>query len=301
VTSAVGAFCELPGGATIDASSAPDATADSSVVDSDPDADDDGDGVINSKDNCPEVANPDQADEDGDGLGDVCDPCPPFSNNADSDGDGVGDLCDPNPSTPGDHIYLFEGFNHPLDSTWDPLGTWNVGGGKVSISVNAGQANLGYPMPTTGSATVMTSITMTAVGEVNGEDAVAGALTQKNASSDSGIACDLTQPYTVTTGSGSGSGSGSSVVTADPTRLGLDNADNAAGGTVLNGTAYKWTIGTPTVLTLTHSGASYKCNGAPSTSVTTTVPQSPSVPEAGLWAANASAKFDWILIVSSPD
>jgi hypothetical protein len=35
--------------------------------------DDDGDGVLNSMDNCPSVANPNQADLDGDGLGDVCD------------------------------------------------------------------------------------------------------------------------------------------------------------------------------------------------------------------------------------
>jgi len=34
--------------------------------------DTDGDGVIDSQDNCPELANPDQADCDGDGIGDLC-------------------------------------------------------------------------------------------------------------------------------------------------------------------------------------------------------------------------------------
>jgi hypothetical protein len=43
--------------------------------------DSDGDGIADSEDNCPSVANPSQADLDGDGIGDACDP--------DIDGDGV--------------------------------------------------------------------------------------------------------------------------------------------------------------------------------------------------------------------
>ena len=49
-----------------------------------PSGDDDGDGVINSLDNCPDISNPDQADHDmgispggttpPDDLGDACDP-----------------------------------------------------------------------------------------------------------------------------------------------------------------------------------------------------------------------------------
>jgi len=48
-----------------------------------PVVDSDGDGVPNSADNCPEVANADQADTDADGYGDACDPCP---NTADPSG-----------------------------------------------------------------------------------------------------------------------------------------------------------------------------------------------------------------------
>jgi hypothetical protein len=45
------------------------------VVQSEPDAD--GDAVADARDDCPNVANPDQADADGDGVGDACDEPPP--------------------------------------------------------------------------------------------------------------------------------------------------------------------------------------------------------------------------------
>ena len=72
--------------------------------------DNDGDGILNIDDNCPETANADQADLDSDGIGDVCDDdidgdgiineddnCPTIENvdQKDSDNDGIGDACDP--------------------------------------------------------------------------------------------------------------------------------------------------------------------------------------------------------------
>jgi cysteine-rich repeat protein len=58
-----------------------------------PDTDDD--GVIDTRDNCPTVTNPNQEDADGDGIGDVCDNCAAVANpdQADTDGNGVGNAC----------------------------------------------------------------------------------------------------------------------------------------------------------------------------------------------------------------
>ncbi|HEX4823004.1 MAG TPA: thrombospondin type 3 repeat-containing protein [Candidatus Polarisedimenticolaceae bacterium] len=57
--------------------------------------DTDGDGFLDSVDNCPGISNPSQADADSDGVGNPCDNCPTVSNasQADENGDGIGDAC----------------------------------------------------------------------------------------------------------------------------------------------------------------------------------------------------------------
>jgi hypothetical protein len=82
-------------------------TTGSTTYDFEPDSD--GDGVDDGRDNCADMANPDQADLDNDGQGDVCDAdddndtvddsadnCPTTANadQTDTDGDGLGNACD---------------------------------------------------------------------------------------------------------------------------------------------------------------------------------------------------------------
>jgi len=103
----------------------------------------DGDGVINSEDNCPNTSNPDQNDLDGDGVGDLCDgdddgdgyadiidTCPLLYNEDqyDSDGDGIGDTCDNDDD--GDGILDTED-NCPLNANADQLDTDADGTGDL--------------------------------------------------------------------------------------------------------------------------------------------------------------------------
>jgi hypothetical protein len=103
--------------------------------------DSDGDGVVDTSDNCPTMANANQRDHDADGHGDVCDKCPHLASatDPDGDGDGVGDACDPRPMMAGDQRVLFEGF---YDATsimgWSEggNGNWSVANGVLTQSSN---------------------------------------------------------------------------------------------------------------------------------------------------------------------
>jgi hypothetical protein len=114
--------------------------------------DSDGDGVINKRDNCREVANRDQADNDrdgagnacdttpngpdgdNDGLGDLVDNCPSTANKnqADADGDGLGDVCDPSPK-PGPADGDGDGAPDTIDSCKTVKGTAVTGCPSVAF------------------------------------------------------------------------------------------------------------------------------------------------------------------------
>jgi hypothetical protein len=110
--------------------------------------DSDSDGVMDSADNCPIVANTNQLDHDADDRGDVCDRCPHIPNPGDPDGDndGVGDECDPRPTQAGDVRVLWEGFYDGAGiATWTKMGTWSVSGGTLLQAATAGETTMTLP------------------------------------------------------------------------------------------------------------------------------------------------------------
>jgi hypothetical protein len=282
-TLSAGAYVCLPTGMGSGTPDAPVGSPDACAACVDPLGDADGDGVKNGVDNCPAVANAMQDNEDADGYGDVCDPCPAIANatETDGDGDGVGDTCDPHPMTAGDHIYLFEGFHHgvPTGSEWDPFGTVSSTGDSLAISNTTSYANLGHTRPNTGHETITTAITVT---NATAADANAGIIDDKPASTEEGIVCDLAK---------------------DPSqKLAVLHAQAGSTAPVAIATSgFTWAIDTTYVIQMIRDTTTFVCgsNGVTATA-TAVAPIAGASPELGLWVWDATARFDYLFVVTSP-
>jgi hypothetical protein len=266
--------CEVPGTTVPDAGSEGDPDAG--------DGDREGDGVADSIDNCPDVANASQLNEDSDDFGDVCDPCPPFANNTDGDGDGVGDACDPNPTTAGDKLVVFEGFGAALPPTWTTSGTFNLSGGDgMLIAGDTSAAMLSMASPNGArvevrAALVVDLITATGInlGSVNLIDRL-----QPN--TDKSVACQL---------------SGLSNGTQEELRI-FDASTIA----VIESAPHAFSTGTEKELALRRNGTSYSCRvTGPALQLTGAAAFSPAQPRIGVRVRGAAARFHWVMLVTSP-
>ncbi len=246
------------------------------------DGDGDEDGVLDSVDNCPDVANAMQADEDADEVGDVCDPCPPFADNTDGDNDGVGDACDPNPTTPGDKLVAFEGFTAPMSAAWTSSGSVMAKSGEgVMIAGDNASALLSMPSPAAARVEIRAGFVIDVVtasglnlGSVNVVDRL-----QPN--TDKAITCQLagladgTQEY-----------------------LRIFNGSTLA---TIDSAARPFATGTPLELRLRRSGTSYACRvTSPALELAGSATFSPASPRIGLRVRGAAARFRWVMIVTSP-
>jgi hypothetical protein len=142
----------------------------------------DGDGVLDSNDNCADVVNASQRDFDMDGSGDECDLCPHVANAiADTDGDLIGDACDPRPSTGGDVRAAWNAFRDADEiAAWTATaGTWTLSAGGIS-QTDAAISSAGFGPPQgVQKAFVMTQMQFDSVG--NSVDEVAGISTGSDA------------------------------------------------------------------------------------------------------------------------
>jgi len=154
--------CVRPGTRDVDAAVSIDASL----------GDTDSDGVADNVDNCRTVANPGQYDEDLDSVGDACDNCPADVNpeqlnelelETNDEPDGLGDACDPYPTTGGDTIAFFDGFNESLDeAAWSVVrgsNDWSTDDGAVVQSnTSVGFRGLAWTGPLLENAVIITKV-----------------------------------------------------------------------------------------------------------------------------------------------
>ncbi len=276
VTNAGIETCQLPGYAP-DSSVAVDA-----AVAIDAPRDRDHDGMVDSVDNCPDVANASQVDEDDDGLGDACDPCPPFDTNTDGDGDGVGDACDPHPMIAGDKIVAFEGFRDSLSGSWSASGTFSRSGGDGVLSANdMSTSMLTRPSPVNGRVQIRASFVIDSITATGLNLGAIGMVERMQPGSDNSITCQL---------AGLAGGAQESV------RI----FDTSASANIASA-MYSFAAGDAKELRLDRDGTSYTCSvTSPMAHVTGPAAFAPALPRIGLRVRGAVARWHWVMLVTSP-
>jgi len=101
--------------------------------------DSDGDGISDSRDNCPYKYNPGQKDSDQDGVGDVCDNCPDVYNpdQKDENQNGIGDVCERDTTSPEvTIIHSPQELTIADEVTFTAHATDDIGVSKILIFVN---------------------------------------------------------------------------------------------------------------------------------------------------------------------
>ncbi|HEY5928022.1 MAG TPA: hypothetical protein VIV11_40325 [Kofleriaceae bacterium] len=253
---------------------------DAKTIDSDPSADNDMDGLINSMDNCEDKANADQANEDTDALGDVCDPCPIARGpqaDLDGDGDGVGDACDPTPGSM-NRLVVFEGFNAPPASNPSLLPTqasWSYANGKATV-VNPG-------------ANVIAAMTWPQMPSARG-DMVVSAFTINSFSPQTPFGAGVVQFMSASAGTGV-----VCWVARESFGDGLEMFQRGVSGSQVT-FSYPIQPGLPTAAAMIRDSTMFQCSDSQAHTVTNTYSLTGS--QFGIFDIGVGATFEYVMIVT---
>jgi hypothetical protein len=145
--------------------------------------DEDNDGIVDTCDNCPTVANANQAD-----VGEL---------NAGHTPDGVGDACDPRPTETGESILLFDPFTSgQIGSDWQVNGgTWQANSGTIAETATGNVQEL--DRVSFGNLSDYLVETMVTLDALPNNDSRATVVSRMDASTHNGWGCAVKQSVLV--------------------------------------------------------------------------------------------------------